>query len=84
MIESAPPSGYHGSKIRRVAQEVVQVERLIFVCTSEVLVQFPLLAVEENVKADTPFTLLVADAPFMLDYAPTKTHWKCRARTIGE
>lgn len=59
-------------------------ERLIFVCTSEVLVQFPLLAVEENVKADTPFTLLVADAPFMLDYAPTKTHWKCRARTIGE
>lgn len=59
-------------------------ERLIFVCTSEVLVQFPLLAVEENVKADTPFTLLVADAPFMLDYAPSKTHWKCRARTIGE
>lgn len=46
--------------------------------------QFPLLAVEENVKADTPFTLLVADSPFMLDYAPSATHWKCRARTIGE
>lgn len=46
--------------------------------------QFPLLAVEDNVKADTPFTLLVADSPFMLDYAPSATHWKCRVRTIGE
>ena len=46
--------------------------------------QFPPIAVEEYVKAEMPFTLLVADAPFMIDYAPTATHWKCRARTIGE
>lgn len=82
-IESLSNSGYDGSNTRRVAQEVAQVEELTFVCSAEVLVQFPDLKVKETAKADVPFTLQVIDAPFALEYTPTATHWKLRARTRG-
>lgn len=59
------------------------VEQLTFVCAAEVLVQFPVLEVKEGADADTPFTLQVIDAPLILEYAPTATHWKLRVRTRG-